>query len=358
MDFVGEAVLHKVFGKGIIVEVINEYLFVQFTKQADLKKFCYPDAFDQYLEAESKNFKKQIEFDKKEIIQRQLGIQQEKHRIQPSETHTLSSKKMDERKNKAMALRNKPDTMNLAIKCTYCDGGASNNSIGYRGVCSDEAITYNIESAKRVWCNQPENLCNQYHQGLITRKALESEYEISKNMFGQSICYESQMMQIWSAGAGYYHTGERAGQPMKLVRSGPDSLALLTTRLPYDSEDKRKIFAVFLVHENYQGDDWEEGHIGADEKFRLELTPEEAGKLKFWDYYYNPNKPEKMVFGSGLHRYLTDQLGGQVMKEICRIKKGTSQEALAEEFLAYYCELKELNMEQIPEPEGPLRMQG
>jgi len=38
-------------------------------------------------------------------------------------------------------------------------------------------------------------------------------------------------------------------------------------------------------------------------------------------YYFNENKPEKIIFGSGLHRYITDIQAAQVLKKICEIKK-------------------------------------
>lgn len=355
MDFIGEAVLHKAFGKGIVVGFENEYLSIQFENQPGVKKFEYPAIFGQFLEADSKGFKKKIELDKKEFMQKQEQIQQEKETMRKSEIQSTAVKKPDVISIKDRNKKKVSDIKNLAIKCTYCDGGATKSSLGYRGVCSDSVIKYNIDIAKKVFCSQEDNTCNQYHQGLITRKELEEEYENTKNVFGQSICYESQMLEIWSAGAGVYHNGEREGQPMKFVHAGHNSLALLTTRKPHASDDQRMIFAVFLVNESDQGDESEEGYIWADKKYRLEMTPKEAEKLKFWDYYFNPNKPEKMVFGSGLHRYLTDLQGGQVLEEICRIKKGTPQEALAEEFFAYYCELKDLDVDQIAKPEGPLK---
>lgn len=355
MDFIGEAVLHKAFGKGIVIELENEYLKVQFDDQTGVKKFQYPNIFGQFLEAASKGFKKQIELDKKEFMQRQEQIKREQKTIRSTVIEPKPVSKPDAGRNKNRNKNKVPDIKNLAIKCTYCDGGAKKSSLGYRGVCSDSVIKHNIDIAKKVWCSQPDNMCNQYHQGLITRKELEKEYESTKNVFGQSICYESQMLQIWSAGAGFYHNGEREGQPMKLVHAGHNSLALLMTRKPQVPEGQRMIFAVFLVHENYQGDEQEEGHIGADKKYRLELKPKEAEKLKFWDYYFNPKNPQRIALGSGLHRYLTDQQGAQVLKEICRIKKGSPQEALAEEFFAHYCELKDLDVNHIAKPEGPMQ---
>lgn len=77
--------------------------------------------------------------------------------------------------------------------------------------------------------------------------------------------------------------------------------------------------------------------------------------MKFWDYYFNENKPEKIIFGSGLHRYITDIQAAQVLKKICEIKKGTSGEMISKEFLEYYCRIKDLDIDSIPIPNGALQ---
>ena len=51
-----------------------------------------------------------------------------------------------------------------------------------------------------------------------------------------------------------------------------------------------------------------------------------AKKMLFWNYYFCPNNPEKIMFGSGLHRYLSDQQAVWILKDIVEIKqKGMSR---------------------------------
>jgi hypothetical protein len=214
------------------------------------------------------------------------------------------------------------DKNNIPFKCNYCDGGKTNEVVGYKGVCSDETIKYNIKVVKHIWCSQPENMCYKYLNGEVSREEICKFYEETKSEFSKSVCYESQMLEIWNAGAGITQNGDEKGKPMSLRNVKANSLSLLTSKLPYAEDKDRFIFAVFLIDENYEGDNREEGYVGANPKYRIQLSFDEARELKFWDYYFNENKPEKIIFGSGLHRYITDIQAAQVLKKICEIKKG------------------------------------
>jgi len=94
--------------------------------------------------------------------------------------------------------------------------------------------------------------------------------------------------------------------------------------------------------------------VVANPKYRIQLSLDEAKELKFWNYYFNPLKPEKIFFGSGLHRYVTDTQAAQVLKKICELKVGTAEEELSKEFLDYYCNTKKLDVEELPAPNGAL----
>ncbi len=60
---------------------------------------------------------------------------------------------------------------------------------------------------------------------------------------------------------------------MRLPNVSANSLAVLTTRLPEETEDQRIIFAVFMIRYADKGDECHEGKVFADEHFRIELTP-------------------------------------------------------------------------------------
>lgn len=144
MDFVGELVEHKIFGKGKITEFKDKYVVVEFENDA-LKDFVFPDAFDTYLKLTNQTVYNHVEEKltvhrkkeaEKELIEKELRDEAYKLRLLKSQIEKLKKgeiKKVDS---------------NIAFKCNYCDGGADDNGIGYKSVCSDKIINYNINIAK------------------------------------------------------------------------------------------------------------------------------------------------------------------------------------------------------------------
>jgi len=353
VELYGEVVNHKYFGRGQIVEFKNNYITVLFDESKAEKQFAYPIAFVTFLELENKTFMKEIEEDINIIAEKEAEDKRINEELEKLEI-ALKSKEAAGKHIKKSTLKN-TDKNNIAFKCNYCDGGNSKENVGYQGVCSDATMKFNINIAKHIWCSQPESMCYRYLHGDITREEINEFYESTKSEFSKCVCYESQMLEIWSAGAGVTQNGDKKGNPMSLRNVRGNSLAVLTTKLPYAQDKDRFIFAAFLIDENYEGDNKEEGFVGANPKYRLRLSLAEAKELKFWDYYFNPNKPEKIILGSGLHRYLTDVQSAQVLKKICEIKKGTLEEESSKEFLEHYCKLKKLDSESIPKNNGGLQ---
>ena len=355
MDFCGVIVNHKVFGKGKVVKLSINFVSILFEAFEVEKKFFYPSAFGVFLEVENKSFLKQIEEDKNIIAQKEAELRRiHEERDEQAQALAINLKKIKKSYAKKTVSKTS-DLNNIAFKCNYCDGGSGKETVGYQGVCSDDTIKYNINSSKHVWCSQPENMCNKYLQGEVSREEVCKFYESTKSEFSKSVCYESQMLEIWIASAGIAQNGAQKDKPTLLRNVKANSLAILTTKLPRAKDKERFIFAVFIIDENYGSENNDEGYVGANPKYKMLLSLEEARKLKFWDYYFNPNNPEKMELGSGLHKYFTDIQSAQVIKKIIEIKKGTQQEEFAEQLLDYFCKMKKLDTENIPLPSGALQ---
>jgi hypothetical protein len=148
---------------------------------------------------------------------------------------------------------------------------------------------------------------------------------------------------------------DEKGLPISLKKASPSSLALLTSKLPGDKEEKRFIFAAFLIDKKHEGGTVDEGYTGANPKYKIQLLPDEVIELRFWDYYFNPNNPEKVVFGSASHKYITDVQSAQVLKKIYEMKEGTIDEEPMQHFLEYYCTIKNLDINEIPTANGALK---
>lgn len=75
MDLCGEAVVHKTFGVGKIVDFKNNYITVLFEENKTERVFVYPSAFGAFLEIENKELLEQIKTDK-DLIDQELAKNQ------------------------------------------------------------------------------------------------------------------------------------------------------------------------------------------------------------------------------------------------------------------------------------------
>jgi len=187
---------------------------------------------------------------------------------------------------------------NIAFKCTYNNGGEG-LLVGFSGTCSEDIIKFNVKN--RRWCGQPDNSCQKYFSnGFVGR-------------LPTAPCYESELFTEWKFGTGWYHTGGKAGTPIRSKQVGTGKYAILTTRFPNTSEEDRKIIGFFKIGQIKQ-DENTETILYADPKERLRLSLDEASELNFWDYYRNKNGGKK--WGTGLFRYLEDDQVANILFDL------------------------------------------
>lgn len=341
MDFTDKIVIHQKWGEGIVISHNHPYLKVQFG--SDTRNLLFPDAFSVMIFANSEDqmqLRHMIAQHEWDNLKKAAAIT-----YKPQEKPTVTPR----RAVPTPKTQSKNARPNIVFKCNYCDGGGSKRHIGYMGVCSDETIWYNIEKAKHSWCCDPNCPCNQYYQGEIDGDTLDSIYEECG-----SVCQESHMLRDWIASAGCVLNGENREEPKKIRNIHLNSLAVLTTRLPNAKEADRFIFGVFLVDDGDEGDQENGGFVMSNSKYRIELTPEEALELKFWNYHANETKPQKASWGQGLYRYITDAEAVQILRGIAEIKRIPAEKKAAVDFLDYFCKINGIDQTKIPEPNGAL----
>ncbi len=195
------------------------------------------------------------------------------------------------------------ETANIAIKCTYNNGG-EDELVGFSGTCSEDIIKWNIDN-KRVWCSNEDCGCRKYYDKGF--KGKPPEYP----------CYESALFVEWEYGAGSYHTGKRKGVNIHLSKNVKNKYAILTTRFPDDEEIDRKIIGFFKISAVENDDEEYPTTIYANPKVRVRLPLDEAKGLYFWNYYKNKKGGAK--WGTGLVRYLSDEQVNQVLYDIRKI---------------------------------------
>ena len=171
---------------------------------------------------------------------------------------------------------------NLAFKCNWMD-------TDFERPCTVIGRKFNIYKAKHVWCTQPQNECTRLEEGKIQ--------EVSSFP-----CYESAIFHDWKFGAGVYHHGKRKGTGIKIDKVMIGKLALLTTRGPQDNEEDRSIFGFLRIKDYYEDGDGAT-NVAGDKETSLKIPKD--SRLLFWDFYRNPNTPEK-VWHTGLFRYVHD----------------------------------------------------
>ena len=331
MQIIDEIVIHKVWEKGTIIKVDGAYITIHFDKIQDDKSFIYPDAFEKFLTFEKDSLQATAE---KAVSDKQQKLQQEREKREAESKKVFREQPIKVEKTKSGTRKKKlPPRKNLAFKLNYCDGGATADSVGYKGVCSDETIRYNIEVAKRSWCSYKDCPCRRYLDGDITRKELDTVREKGFT------CYESISLSDWIAQAGTDLKGENEGKARRLPNAQLGSLAVLTTRFPDDPEQERVIVGAFIVDAASEGDDDDEGTVSCRSKYHLEIRPNEVRKLKFWNYYRNEGNPDSIRWGTGLYRFFRDEDALRLLKDIVELKKDTADYGLAVDTLEYFEEL-------------------
>lgn len=168
------------------------------------------------------------------------------------------------------------DRSSIAFKCTW-------NDKGFKGVCSEGAYRHNI-AEKRIWCSKAP--CRTF-------KGRPSEEHHP--------CYESIIFSAWRFGAGWDHKHEE--RPRKINNTDVGKLALLTTVEPGKEEKDRRIVGFFKISRIDDGEK-KETIVHGDPLGAIEIDA--SINTKFWDYYSNPNAPEKRMWGTGLFRYMDD----------------------------------------------------
>lgn len=340
LNLKGQKVIHRDLGTGEIIEHNEQTLRIAFARGE--KRFLYPGAFDGFLELENQELAAQVT-----TVLNEIAVEEERHRVEMAEqlererlVPTVSST----RQTRAKKVRN-----NIVFKCNFCDGGSSEQSLGFAGVCSDEQIKQNIQVEKKVWCRDKDCACSRYLKGSLSREELDR--------IGL-VCYESQMLAQWKSFSGTVQSGANRGKAVKFSNVQENCLCMLTTRDPGSADEaSRYIFAIYLINDAFEGDDENVGYITAHPEYRLMMTPAEARSLLFWNYYANSSRPDSIAWNSGLHRYFKDDVGAQVLRAVVELKRGTPDEELAQRFFNHYCTLNSINVIALPEPNGALHRQ-
>lgn len=200
--------------------------------------------------------------------------------ILDAQVETISSKKEFGKKQDG----------NIAFKCNW-------NDKNYRAPCSEAAYNSNLIEG-RSWCNHQAGKCRTYTK----------EVTLDNNP-----CYESIALKEMYFGAGWDTSGPVI-KYRKIHSVKSNRLAILTTRRPYADEKDRIIVGTLYINKIID-DDGTETKIFGDKGKSIAIDYDKIN-LKFWDYYKNPNAEDKILWGTGLVRYLSNGTVLSIVQDI------------------------------------------
>ncbi len=362
MNFDGTEVEHKKFGKGKIVDLNERHIEVDF--EGENKFFSFPSSFSEgFLSTSDASLIKKIAERSEEAAQEALikeKIIQERNRmrdvmlcaieppVQMTKNKLSDSKKSSGKtlSGAAKAKKSKGKQAGGALKCIYCNGGATKAVYGYSGVCTDNIIKYNINKEKHAVCSREEGPCKQYYDEKINREQLDSVIPE-----GGFVCSESQTFIDWKV---YVDTALTKEQLTALNAMKKNSLAVLTCKLPNTKEEERIIFAVFIVAENSLQNEGQTICLSAEKEYFMAVVPSDTRKIKFWDYCKSSTASGKAQWRSSAIKSLDEIVCAQILRDIAEIKLETPEAERAENLYKHFCGLSNINPDELPLPSGVL----
>ncbi|WP_438317443.1 malate synthase [Sporosarcina sp. FA9] len=202
---------------------------------------------------------------------------------------------------------------------------------------------------------EEEKEIQMLEQARIDKMKNHRIHESSQIVFWLDDVEQENVFTDWQVFTGEVQSGKNKGEPNRATRVSLNSAGLLTARGPEQPETERQILGLYMVNESYIDNVVKDGMVPSDPEFRIELTNEEAEQMLFWNYYINKNYPHRTTWNSGKFRYFDNIWTAQILKDIILIKTDEEQIKYAENFLAHFCQVNALDIDNIPEVHGALK---
>ena len=277
---------------------------------------------------------------------------------QKAEQDAIERKQQEEKekKQKIYEFRQKNPCDNMVFRSQICDGGTEDYSNWFKGICSEKMKNYHIyEDNHDTWCNNC-SMCLKVLKGLETADKIQEEYDKSQ------LCYESKILQEHIIKAGW-DTEEVKGKGIKKIskprtwRLNDDHLAILMTLEVGKDYKDAIIYSIFLTSETTQGNDNTEASTKAKDGYIIDLTIAEARKMKLWEYMPAVGGKNPTFWGSGLYRYVSDEVAARILYDavqIVKLRNNDDETRQANAFLKAFLDSYGGDIENIPPKQGAL----
>jgi hypothetical protein len=165
---------------------------------------------------------------------------------------------------------------------------------------------------------------------------------------------KDKVFKEWKVFTGLKKSGFCEGQISRPLRLNKNSACLITARDSGMKEKDRRILGVYMVSTSFDKNMCKDGYISAHPKYRLQLSKKESEKMLFWNYYVNEKFPNGTTWNSGIYRYFNNLWMAQILRDIVALKKDSQEQELAQQFFEYFCQMNQIDMDKISEPNGAL----
>lgn len=149
---------------------------------------------------------------------------------------------------------------------------------------------------------------------------------------------DQDSLEDWTASTGEYLSGAAKGLCRVPDKLKPNSCCLLTQKPEGGGEEDREIIGVFMVPEDFFGEDCADGVIPAHPDYRIRVPEEKP--LLFWNYASGLKR--KPRWGSTSFKYLSNKIVQQILFDLRDLMADTEEAELAEDFYTYYNRINQL----------------
>lgn len=185
---------------------------------------------------------------------------------------------------------------------------------------------------------------NEEIQALLEEQERQQKihnFKISVNsqaVFALEMEGQRDALQCWQVSTGTYLTGGAKGEPRIPDKMKPNTACLLTVRPEGALESERTIAGVFMVQEDFFGEECADGVITAHPKYRV-VVPEGQRPL-YWDYFKDAKS--KARWGNVGFRYCNNVVMQRILLDLRSALKETESAEAADDIYNYYCRQNQL----------------
>ncbi len=192
-------------------------------------------------------------------------------------------------------------------------------------------------------------------EGIVTEKNKKREEELKEEKFLERIkslkvnpnsqavlgMIQNKKQDIFNSGtafSGEYLSGPSKGNPKPPIKLKLNSACLLTECLENEPEESRRIIGVFMVNDDFDGRNCDDGMIKVHDSYRIKL--EECETLLFWDYFSDDGKEAK--WGKAEIKYISNVKMQSILSDMKKTITDEKRQETAAELYKYFCYVNSL----------------